>query len=206
MKTVQTIVTITKPFKRGKNMRRSFLIITVSLIFLCAVITFGIRSVDSQNEIVERGKYLVDAVGACGYCHTPRSGAEYNMDMYLAGHPSEDSFPRYNFSMMQQNIFLLTSPQLSAFSGPFGTSFASNLTPDKETGLGEWTEKMFIDAMRTGKHQGNPTNRNIFPPMPTKHYAQMTDADLKAIWAYLKTIKSVKNEVSPVLNRLGRPY
>ncbi len=187
-------------------MRRSFLIMTASLFFLCAVITFGIRSVDSQNEIVERGKYLVDAVAACGYCHTPRVGAEYNMKMYLAGHPSEESFPRYNFNMMQQNIFLLTSPQLSAFSGPFGTSFASNLTPDKETGLGEWTEKMFIDAMRTGKHQGNPTNRNIFPPMPNKHYALMKDADLKAIWAYLKTIKPVKNDVSPVLNRLGRPF
>ncbi len=187
-------------------MRRKLLIFGLTILFIGVIIAISIRSVESQGDMVERGKYLVDAVAACGYCHTPRAGAEYNMKMYLAGHPASDPYPRYNFNMMQQGIFLLTSPQLSAFSGPFGTSFASNLTPDKETGLGEWTEKMFIEAMRTGLHQGNPDNRKIFPPMPTKHYAQMNDADLKAIWAYLKSIKPVKNEVSPVLNRFGRPF
>lgn len=189
-------------------MRRKLLIYSLTALFIGAIIAIGIRSVDSQNDMVARGKYLVDAVAACGYCHTPRSGAEYNMKMYLAGDPATEPSPRYNFSMMQHSIFLLTSPKLSAFSGPFGTSFASNLTPDKETGLGEWTEKMFIDSMRTGHHQGNIDNRKIFPPMGTltKHYAQMNDADLKAIWAYLKSIKPVKNEVSPVLNRLGRPF
>ena len=187
-------------------MRRSFLILGLMVLFIGTIITISIRSVESQNDMAERGKYLVEAVAACGYCHTPRAGAEYNMDMYLAGHPANESYPRYNFNMMQQGIFMLTSPSLTAFSGPFGTSFATNLTPDKETGLGEWTEKMFIDAMRTGLHQGVAGNRKIFPPMPTKHYAQMTDADLKAIWAYLKSIKPVKNEVSPILNRFGRPY
>ena len=190
-------------------MNRKLLILGLIVFFAGAFLVIAIRSVQSQNDMVERGKYLVDAVAACGYCHTPRAGAEYNMKMYLAGHPADESSPRYNFNMMQQSIFLLTSPKLSAFSGPFGTSFASNLTPDKETGLGEWTEKMFIDAMRTGHHQGNKDNRKIFPPMQrlaTKHYAQMSDTDLKAIWAYLKSIKPVKNEVSPVLNRLGRPY
>ncbi len=187
-------------------MRRKLLIFVLPIFFIIAIIAIGIRSVDSQADNVERGKYLVDAVGACSHCHTPRAGADYNMDMYLAGHPADEPHPQYNFSMMQQNIFLLVSPKLSVFSGPFGTSFATNLTPDKETGLGEWTEKMFIDSMRTGHHQGNKENRKIFPPMPTKHYALMSDADLKAIWAYLKTIKPVKNDVSPVLNRFGRPY
>ena len=65
---------------------------------------------------------------------------------------------------------------------------------------------MFIDAMRTGHHQGDPNNREILPPMPKKHYAQMSDADLKAIWAYLRTIKSVKNEVNPALDHQGRPH
>ena len=188
-------------------MRRNLLIFGVTILFIGAVTAIGIRSVDSQNDMVERGKYLVDAVAACGFCHTPRAGTEYNMKMYLAGHSSGDPYPRYDFApMRQQNIFLVTGMSLTSFSGPFGTSFATNLTPDKETGLGEWTEKMFIEAMRTGMHQGNPDNRKIFPPMPVKHYAQMSDADLKAIWAYLKTIKPVKNDVSPVLNHLGRPY
>lgn len=187
-------------------MPRNFLIFCTAVFLVGALIALNINSVESQSDMAQRGKYLVDTVGACGHCHTPRAGAEYNMDMYLAGHPSNAPYPRYNFSMMQQGIFILTSPQMSAFSGPFGTSFASNLTPDNETGLGEWTEKMFIDAMRTGHHQGDMNNRQIFPPMPTKHYAEMNDADLKAIWAYLRTIKPVKNEVSPPLNQRGRPY
>ena len=187
-------------------MPRNLLTFCAAVFLVSAVIALNINSVESQSDMVQRGKYLVDGVGACGHCHTPRAGAEYNMDMYLAGHPANAPYPRYNFSMMQQGIFILTSPQMSAFSGPFGTSFASNLTPDNETGLGEWTEKMFIDAMRTGHHQGDMNNRQIFPPMPTKHYGQMNDEDLKAIWAYLRTITPVKNEVSPPLNQRGRPY
>lgn len=188
-------------------MGKKQIVTCLSILVISIAVIITIRSVDSQEDMVKRGKYLVDAVAACGYCHTPRAGSEYDMNMYLAGHPSESMFPKYNFNtMMRQDIFIVTSSKLSAFSGPFGTSFASNLTPDKETGLGEWTEKMFIDAMRTGKHQGNPDNRSIFPPMPTKHYAQMTDADLKAIWAYLKSIEPVKNDVNPILNRFGRPF
>ena len=187
-------------------MHRNLLIFCVGVLFVGTVIALSIRSVESQSDRVQRGKYLVDAVSACGYCHTPRAGAEYNMNMYLAGHPAGQAYPRYNFSMMRQEIFILTSLQMSAFSGAFGTSFASNLTPDKETGLGEWTEDMFINAMRTGLHQGVEGNRPILPPMPVKHYAQMNDEDLKSIWAYLKTIKPVKNEVNPPLNQRGRPY
>ena len=187
-------------------MHRNLLIFCATLLFIGAIIALSINSVESQSDRVQRGKYLVDTVGACGHCHTPRAGAEYNTNMYLAGHPANAPYPRYNFSMMQQGIFILTSTQMTAFSGPFGTSFASNLTPDNETGLGEWTEKMFIQAMRTGLHQGVAGNRKIFPPMPTKHYAQMNDEDLKAIWAYLRTIKPVSNEVSPPLNSRGRPY
>ena len=187
-------------------MHRNLLIFCVVVLIVGAIIALSIRSVESQSDMVQRGKYLVETVGACGHCHTPRTGADYNMDMYLAGHPANAGYPRHNFSMMQQGIFILTSPQMSAFSGAFGTSFASNLTPDKETGLGEWTEEMFIGAMRTGLHQGVEGNRPILPPMPVKHYAQMNDEDLKAIWAYLKTIKPVKNEVNPPLNPRGRPY
>jgi len=187
-------------------MRRNLLIFSSVVLFVAIVIAIGTDSVRSQGDAVQRGKYLVDTVAACGHCHTPRAGAEYNTDMYLAGHPAGTPPPRYNFRMIQQGIFILTAPQLTAFSGPFGTSFSSNLTPDKETGLGEWTEEMFISAMRTGLHQGVAGNRKILPPMPTKHYAQMNDADLKAIWAYLRTIKPVKNEVSPALDHQGRPH
>lgn len=187
-------------------MNRNRLIFGTILLCVGALIALSINRAQSQSDVVAKGKYLVDTVGACGHCHTPRAGAEFDMDMYLAGHPAGESAPRYDFSMMRQGIFLLTAPTMSAFSGPFGTSFASNLTSDNETGLGEWTEVMFIGAMRTGHHQGEASNRKILPPMPAKHYAQMSDADLKAIWAYLRTVKPVKNEVSPALNQRGRPY
>ena len=102
---------------------------------------------------------------------------------------------------------MLAAPTLAAFSMPFGTTFAANLTPDKETGLGEWTEKMFVDTMRTGYHQGVPSNRKLLPPMPiTNAYANISDEDLKAMWAYLKSIKPVRNEVPPALNRMGRTF
>ena len=58
---------------------------------------------------------------------------------------------------------------MTSFSGPWGVSFATNLTPDKETGLGAWTEEQFIRAMRSGKHKGEPEGRAILPPMPWKH-------------------------------------
>ena len=186
-------------------MYRNLLIFCVIVLVVGAIITLNIRAVESQSDMVQRGKYLVDAVAACGYCHTPRVRADYDMNMYLAGHPAGQPSPRYNFRMIREGIFMVTAPQLSAFSGAFGTSFASNLTPDKETGLGEWTEEMFIKAMRTGRHQGVESNRKILPPMPVKHYAQMNDEDLKAIWAYLRTIKPVKNEVNPALDHQGNP-
>ena len=186
-------------------MNRNLLISGLILLFLGTLIVIGVRSVQSQGDMVQRGKYLVDAVAACGHCHTPRVRADYDMNMYLAGHPAGQPAPRYNFRMIEQGILMVTTPQFSAFSGAFGTSFATNLTPDKETGLGEWTEEMFIGAMRTGHHQGVESNRKISPPMPVKHYAQMNDEDLKAIWAYLRTIKPIRNEVNPALDHQGRP-
>ena len=82
---------------------------------------------------------------------------------------------------------------MTAFSGPWGVSYSANLTPDDETGLGKWTEKTFIDALRTGKHLGK--GRPILPPMPWQGIGTATDSDLKAIYAYLRSIKPLKNAV-----------
>jgi hypothetical protein len=74
-------------------------------------------------------------------------------------------------------------------------SFSANLTPDTNTGLhsGVWTEDLFIKALRTGKHMG--TARDILPPMPWQGLGQLSDEDLKAIWAYLDTIPPILNHV-----------
>src|SRR5258706_15097575 len=83
----------------------------------------------------------------------------------------------------------------TAWGGPWGVSFAINLTPDKETGIAEWSEDHFIQSMRTGKHQGQANGRDILPPMPWENTKAMTDDDLKAGYAYLRSIPAVKNQV-----------
>ncbi len=72
-------------------------------------------------------------------------------------------------------------------------SFTANLTPDKETGLGDWTEEQFIATMRTGKHQGK--GRPVLPPMPYFVVGALTDPEIKALWAYLRSLPPVKNRV-----------
>jgi hypothetical protein len=81
---------------------------------------------------------------------------------------------------------------MTAWAGPWGISYAPNLTPHPETGLGIWTEEMFVAAMRTGKHMG--AGRDILPPMPWRSVASLTDDDLKAVYAYLRSIPAIRNQ------------
>jgi hypothetical protein len=86
-----------------------------------------------------------------------------------------------------------TTMDLTAWAGPWGVSFSKNLTPDKETGLGSWTEAIFIKALRTGKDMGE--GRPILPPMPWEDIGKAKDGDLKDIFAYLQSLTPVKNAV-----------
>jgi len=81
----------------------------------------------------------------------------------------------------------------TAWAGPWGVSFTANLTPDKETGLGKWTLRNFIETIRTGRHLGR--GRVILPPMPIPMYKHMTDEDLEAVFVYLQSIKPIENKV-----------
>jgi len=117
------------------------------------------------------------------------------MDRMLSGHP-EDIKVTAPFKPAPGSPWTIaTTDDLTAWSGPWGVSFPANLTPDTLTGLrsGVWTEELFIKALRTGKHMG--TARDILPPMPWNFYGQLSDDDLKAIWAYLGTIKPITNHV-----------
>jgi hypothetical protein len=82
---------------------------------------------------------------------------------------------------------------MTAWAGPWGISYAANLTPDPTTGLGVWTEDMFIKSMRTGRHMGS--GREILPPMPWQGVGALSDEDLKSIYAYLRTVPAVTNTV-----------
>jgi hypothetical protein len=92
---------------------------------------------------------------------------------------------------------------LTAWSGPWGASYAANLTPDQNTGLAIWTEDMFLAALKTGKHMGK--GRQILPPMPWNWYGQLPDEDLKAMFAYLKSIPAISNRVPVPLGPDGKP-
>jgi hypothetical protein len=85
------------------------------------------------------------------------------------------------------------SGTMTAWSGTWDTSFTANLTPDKETGLGNWTAEQFIQAIRARRHLGR--GRPILPPMPAVIYANSSDEDLRAVFAYLQSIPAISNRV-----------
>jgi mono/diheme cytochrome c family protein len=142
----------------------------------------------------ERGKYLV-AIAGCSECHTPfkmgPNGPEPDMTRFLSGHPQDLKLPPP--PKVGPPWVMIGAATNTAFAGPWGITYAANLTPDLHTGMGVWTEKMFLDAMKTGKHMGG--GRHILPPMPQPAYANMTDEDLKAIYTYLRTIPKISNMV-----------
>ena len=152
-------------------------------------------SASSSRSSVERGKYLV-LVGGCNDCHTPKKMGPNGPDMTreLSGNPSTATVAAVPEGLLVSGKWLtITNDHLGAWAGPWGVSFAMNLTPDKETGLGSWTPEMFVNALRTGKHQG--TGRPILPPMPWNWYRNMTDDDLKAVFAYLQSLPPIKNPI-----------
>ena len=152
-------------------------------------------SSDTTQARVERGKYLV-TVGGCNDCHTPLKmgpkGPEPDFSRMLSGHPESLSI-QGAITPASEKWMMTADASGTAFSGPWGVSFAANLTPDQNTGLGIWTEDMFLKAIREGKHMG--TSRPILPPMPWPAFRNLNDDDLKSIFAYLRTIPAIANHV-----------
>jgi hypothetical protein len=119
-------------------------------------------------------------------------GPEPDMARMLSGHP--ESFPIAGSAAAPSAAWLMMmAASGTAFSGPWGVSFAANLTPDENTGLGIWTEEMFVKAVRTGRHMG--VSRPILPPMPWPNVGAMNDDDVKAVYAYLRSIQPLHNRV-----------
>jgi mono/diheme cytochrome c family protein len=145
------------------------------------------------DDKVARGKYIVSTAG-CHDCHTPwvlgANGPEPDMTRALSGHPQDMQLPP---PPTPAGPWMMSAAATNtAWAGPWGISFTANLTPDA-TGLGKWSERNFIEAIRTGKHMGR--GRPILPPMPVMVYRNLTDDDLKAVFAYLRSIPPVKNKV-----------
>lgn len=142
------------------------------------------------------GEHLV-SIGGCHDCHTAKkfgpNGMEPDMTMGLAGHPAAAPVPDVNKMDMAKKGLSVTN-DLTVWVGPWGVSYASNLTPDS-TGLLGWKEEQFIYAIRNGVYKGLPGSRPLLPPMPWQTIRNMTDDELKAMFAYLKTIPAINNTV-----------
>jgi hypothetical protein len=180
---------------------RTFVIVSIAASFTAGIglVTLKGRAPESASgqapeRTVRRGEYLVKIMG-CNDCHTPwkmgPEGPEPDMSRFLSGHPEEIG-PLPNAKAAEP--FLWSAfPTNTAFSGPWGVSYTFNLTPEPNTGLGIWTEEMFVKAIRTGRHMG--VSRPINPPMPWPAYRNASDEDLKAVYAYLRTITPIVNHV-----------
>jgi mono/diheme cytochrome c family protein len=177
------------------NIHRGIALLALLASAACTGSAKGTAAAAAATDPVARGLYIVNA-GGCHDCHTPlkmgAQGPEPDMTRALSGHP--------------ETVSVATPPNLgkgpwlsagsttnTAFAGPWGISYAANLTPDQNTGLGIWTEEMFMKALRTGRHMG--ASRDILPPMPWFNYGKMTDEDLRAVFAYLRSIPPIHNRV-----------
>jgi hypothetical protein len=155
---------------------------------------------------VERGKYLVMA-GGCNDCHSPKiftaMGPISDTTRLLSGHPATSPLPPIPSGVIGPTQWgALATNDLTAWAGPWGVSFAYNLTPDMKTGIGGWTEDLFIQTLRKGKFMGG--SRDLLPPMPWQEIGQMSDDDLRAIYAYLMSLPPIENAIPPPMPPSGK--
>jgi len=150
----------------------------------------------SKEEMIKRGEYLVN-FGGCNDCHSPKvftdMGPMPDTTRLLSGHQQGFALPQIDTSVVGHGKWYLSNGDLTAWVGPWGISFAANLTSDAQTGIGAWTEEIFVRAMRNGLHLGS--GRPILPPMPFMGLAGLKDEDLKSVFAYLMSTKPIRNKV-----------
>ena len=184
-------------------MRKSILYIFFLLTFL-GLIFSQLNCTQKQEEKtmskemrIERGQYLVNLLG-CNDCHSPKvmtaNGPIPDTTRLLSGSVGPVTSTDFDPKIVLQGKWIVARGDFTAMIGPWGISYPANLTPDKETGTGNWTEDRFIKILRTGKHLGE--GRPILPPMPWENYATLKDQELKDIFAYLQSLKPISNRVS----------
>ncbi len=171
--------------------------VLLGVIALPAVAGAESASGPSESSLAEtaEGERLVHNMD-CDVCHTPKvmtaAGPRPDTSRRLSGHPAGEEVPPLPGGVLGEDGWGgLFNHHLTAWVGPWGVSYGSNLTPDEETGIGAWSEETFVESMRTGTHVGEL--RPFLPPMPT--YDRLTDAELHAIFTYLQSIEPVSNEV-----------
>lgn len=155
-----------------------------------------IEAETNQQSLIRRGEYLVTGIG-CADCHSPKKvgqrGPEEIPELKLSGYPQDMELPPIIPAALEQG-WILMSGDLTVAVGPWGVSFAANITSD-ETGIGNWSFEQFKIAMQEGKFKGIKNGRDLLPPMPWPNFSHLTDDDLKAMYAYLQSTEPVENVV-----------
>ena len=132
----------------------------------------------SAEDLRARGAYLVNTIGGCGNCHTPKDRAGRAI-------PGKDLSGGFEFD----------DPDIGHIVPP-------NITPDPETGIGKWSEAQIVTALRDGKR---PDGTIIGPPMPIPVYSRLSDSDASAIAAYLRSVKPIRNAVAKTQFKIPLP-
>ncbi|GAA4323948.1 c-type cytochrome [Mucilaginibacter gynuensis] len=174
--------------------------IVITTVFSCGRSAGGNKQIEiiraSNNSLIKKGAYLV-MISGCNDCHSPKRmdprGPEIDTLSMLSGYQAQRPIPDFPEELIKTGAVVVNN-DLTAAMGPWGTSFAANLTSD-ETGIGNWTEEQFKNALTHGWFKGLKNTRPIMPPMPWQNFKNMKDEDIKAIFAYLKSTKPVKNIV-----------
>ena len=148
--------------------------VKLTLAFLAVI---AIHSVAVAQTAVERGSYLVNTIMTCGNCHTPKGPPAAVAGKDFSGGLTWDEPP-----------FKVTAP---------------NITQDKETGIGDWTDAQIKTMLLTGK---NPHGIQEAEVMPTAFYPILTPGDLDSIVAYLRTLAPVKNKVADPVYKIALPH
>jgi hypothetical protein len=189
----------TDTLMRKVNTVIAIAVITVSSIYACSNVKSSEEKkspIPTQAEMVKRGEYLVSTMG-CDDCHSPKkfgpNGPELVPELRLSGYPADRPIQKETGTSGKLG-WMLFGHDLTSAVGPWGMSFAANITSD-ETGIGNWTEQNFITALRKGKIKGLENGRQMLPPMPWFNFKNLTDEDLKSIFAYLKSTTPVRNVV-----------
>lgn len=185
----------------SKIINKRIFFITVTLAIFSTLVIFSYAGTEKQKHEkamqIEKGEILTVEHG-CVFCHSPKITKENDLipdpERLFSGHPSDKKLPDIPKNIIgEDKWFGLYTTGFTAWGGPWGVSYAANLTPDKETGIGDWTEKDFINVIRLGIHSS--FKRRLMPPMPWDEMYTLTDDDLGAIFQYLRTVKAVKNDV-----------
>lgn len=185
-------------------MRKTILL----LAFIVTTVTITVISCDthkaktsttqaiSNDSLIKRGSYLVNAMG-CDDCHSPKQmgahGPEIIPELRFSGYPSSRPLAKVDTNVIK-NGWALFGPDLTNAVGPWGMSFAANISSG-ETGIGTWSEKQFMKVIREGKLKGLDGSRDLLPPMPWFVYKNLNDDDIRSIFAFLKSTKPVENIV-----------